>query len=124
MIAYMVGGNQLDINPYSTGIVAIFAYDRLCGINIRLGFMSAKCSNRTSPIIVPDSESCDNIVDDPSWIVSRQPSEYRGFVDEIVCGGCWRCLETLLRETTDSVPRIVRTDILDRGINHLHVDQN
>jgi hypothetical protein len=37
MIAYMVGGNQLDIKPYSTGIVAIFAYDRLCGINIKLG---------------------------------------------------------------------------------------
>ena len=36
MIAYMVGGNQLDMRPYSTGIVAIFAYDRLCGINIRL----------------------------------------------------------------------------------------
>jgi hypothetical protein len=85
--------------------------------------MSATRSNRISWIIVPDSESRDNVVDDPSWVVSRQPSENRGFVDEIVCGGCWRCLESLLREKTDSVPRIVRTDIVDRGINHLHPGQ-
>lgn len=124
MIAYMVGGSQLDINPYSTGIVAIFAYDRLCGINIRLGRLSATRSNVINLHIVPDSEPCDNVVDDPSWVVSRQPSEYRGLVNQIVGGGCWRCLETLLRKTTNSVPCIVRTDIIDCGINHLHLDKS
>ena len=73
--------------------------------------------------ILPNRQPGDHIVDDPSWVVSRQPSEYRGFVDDVVGGGCWCRLETLLRETTDSVPRIVRTDIVDRGINDLHADQ-
>jgi len=85
--------------------------------------MSETCSKITSRLIVPDGEPCDNIVDDPSWVVSRQPSEYRGLVDEIVCGGCWSCLDASLRETTNSVPCVVRADIIDRGIDHLHVAQ-
>ena len=76
-----------------------------------------------NPLIIPDREPCDNVVDDPSWVVSRQPSEYRSFVDDVVGGGCWRRLETLFREATDSVPRIVGTDIVDRSINDLHADQ-
>jgi hypothetical protein len=44
MNTYKSEGSQDETNPASTGIVAIFAYDKLCGMSIRPTVMPAMAS--------------------------------------------------------------------------------
>ena len=71
-------------------------------------------------LILPNRQASNHIVDDPSRIVTRQPPDDWRFVDNIVCCGCWRCFQSSIREPDYPVPRVVRSDILDRLVDELH----
>jgi hypothetical protein len=87
-------------------------------------FVSDGYVDQTCHLVLPDSQASDHIVDDPPRVVSRQPSDYGCFVDNIMCCCCWRGLETSFREPTNPVPRIICADIFDRFVHHLHDDLN
>ena len=72
-----------------------------------------------------NGQACNHVVDDPSDVVSRQPSDDRELVKDVVCcrGRCR--FQPLFREPTNTIPGIVRLHVLGHAVDDLgHGGQN
>lgn len=123
--------DRIDGRRQPTRHQAVLNWDR-CDLGVRQALwdqhqtryiISNCCNQRNDAEASPNRQTSNNIVDDPSRIVSRQPSDYWSFVDNIMCCCRRRCLQASFRETTNSVPRVVRADVVDRSVDYLHDDQ-